>query len=85
MHSQNLIRLLLRQDLHETIAIQVCLCTRVGSEAEFADVVFDALSFQVLFCSADPGDFGVGVDDGGDGVVVDVAVTRLDVLDGGDT
>lgn len=32
----------------------------------------------------DPGDFGVGVHDAGDGVVVDVAVAFGDVFDGGD-
>lgn len=85
MNTKNLIRLLLRQDFNKAIGIQIGLCTRIGDKAEFADVVFDALRFELLFRSADPGDFGVCVNDGGDRVVVDVAMACLDVLNSSNT
>lgn len=38
-----------------------------------------------MFGLADPGDFGVSVDDRGDSGIVDVAVTGTDVFGDGDT
>jgi len=85
MYTQDPISFLLSQDLHESFRVQVGLGARVGREAEFADLVRDAFLLEVLFSLADPGDFGVGVDDGGDGVVVDVSMASFDELDSGDT
>lgn len=85
MRAQNPIRLLLRQDLHEAFRVQVGLGTRVGREAEFPDFVGYAFFLQFLFCLAHPGDFWVRVDDGGDGVVVDVSVPGFDEVDSSDT
>lgn len=84
MHTQNLVSLLLRQELDKAVSVEVGLCTRVGGKVEFADVVLGAGRLQVLLSLADPSHLGVGVDDGGDGSVVDVAVTALDVLNSGD-
>lgn len=85
VHSQNPIGLLLHQKLDISFGIQIGLCSRVGNEGEFADFVLDVGSFEFLFGLAYPGDFGVGIDDGGDGVVVDMTVTGFDKFDGGDT
>jgi len=85
MRAQNPVRLLLRQDLDEPFRVQVGLGARVGREAEFPDFVRYAFFLQVLFRFADPGDFRVCVDDGGDGVVVDVSVSGFDEVDSGDT
>lgn len=85
MDAQNLIRLLLSYEFDKAIRIQVCLGTRVGREIEFADIVFDALSFEVLFGTANPCNFGMGVDNRGYSVVVDVSMSRLDVFDGSNT
>jgi len=85
MRAQNPVRLLLRQDLHEPFRIQVGLGTRVGREAEFPDFVRHAFFLQLLFCLANPGDFRMRVDDGGDGVVVDVSVSGFDKVDSSDT
>lgn len=85
MNTQNLICLLLRQDLDKAIRVEVGLCPRVGRKHKLANVVFDTISFELLFGLADPGDLGVGVDDGRYGSVVDVTVAVLDVLNGSDT
>lgn len=72
-------------EFNETIGIGICLCSRVGGEWEFTDFVCDTGSFELFFILTDPCDFGVGVDDRGDGIVVDVSVTCLDVFNSGDT
>jgi len=73
MNPQNPIRLLLTQKLHKPFRIQIRLGPRISREREFANAVFDPASFELLFCSADPGYFGVGVYDGRDGGVVYVS------------
>ena len=85
MDTEDLVGLLLSDKLDETISVEVGLGARVGREAEFADVVLHAGLLQVLLGLADPGDFGMGVDDGGDGPVVDVTMSVLDELNSGDT
>ena len=85
MRAQNPVRLLLRQDLDEPFRVQVGLGTRVGCEAEFSDFVRHAFFLQLLFRLAYPGDFRVCVDDGGDGVVVDVSVSGFDEVNSSDT
>ena len=85
MSTQNLICLLLRQELDKAIRVEICLCPRIGCEHKLANVVFDTIGFEFLLGLADPGDLGVGVDNGRDGSVVDVTVAVLDVLNGSDT
>lgn len=84
VHTENPVRLLLRDELDEALGVRVGLRARVGAEGELADVVLDALRLELVLGLANPGDLGVGVHDGGDDAVVDVAVAVLDVLDGGD-
>jgi hypothetical protein len=85
MDTEYLVSLLLREEFDETISVEVGLSTGVGREAEFSDVVLHASLLQILLGLANPGDLGVGVDNGGDGAVVNMAVTMLDELDGSDT
>src|SRR5262249_14970670 len=58
---------------------------RVGAELEPADAVFAPGSLYLLFGGADAGHFRPGVDDAGDGVVVDVRFHAGHALDAGDT
>lgn len=70
-------------ELDETLSVEVGLGTGVGAEGERTDVVLDAGGLDLSLVLANPSDLGVGVHDGGNGGVVDVAVALLDVLDGG--
>jgi len=85
MDTKDLIRFLFCDEFYKPISIQIGLGTRVGSEAEFANIVFDAFSLEVLLCTADPGNFGVCVNNRGNGIVIDMTMSRLDVFDGGNT
>lgn len=85
MDTKNLIRLLFRDEFHKTFSVQIGLGTRVGSEAEFADIVLDAFSLEVLLSTADPGNFRVCVNDRGNGIVIDVAMSGFNVLNGSNT
>lgn len=71
--------------LDQAVSVEVGLGSGVGGEGEGADSVGDVLALKVLLALANPGDLGVGVHDRGDGAVVDVAVTLLDVLDDGNS
>ena len=85
MDTENLVGLLLSDELDETVSVEVGLGASVGREAEFADVVLHAGLLQVLLGLTDPGNFGMGVDDGGDGPVVDMTMSVLDELNSGNT
>lgn len=85
MYAQDPIRLLLGKELDLALRVQVGLGTRIGREGELADIILYAVGFELLLGLANPCDLRVGVDDGGDCLVVDVAVAGLDVLDSGDT
>ena len=79
------VSLLLGDDLDGTLRVQVGLGTGVSSEGELSDLVLNTSGLEFLLSLTDPSDLGVSVNDGGDSVVVHVAVAGLDVLDGGDT
>lgn len=85
MHTQNPIRLLLRNNLHKSVRIQIRFRSRVGCKVEFSNTILHTVGFEFLFGFSDPGYFGVSVYDGGNCVVVDVSVTGFDVFDGCDT
>jgi hypothetical protein len=67
----------------DSLGVLVGLGPRVGREGVLSNLVLDPGRLELLLVLADPRDLGVGVDDRGDGVVVDVSVAVLD-LDGGD-
>ena len=72
------------QELDHTVGVEVGLCSAVGAEWECAGLVLDALLLEFRLVLAYPGDFGVCVHDGWDGVVVDVTVVLGDEFDGCD-
>lgn len=61
-------------DLDETVSVVVGAGTRVGDEGVAANLVLDTSLLELLLVLTNPGDLGVGVDDGGNGIVVDVTV-----------
>lgn len=83
--AENLIRLLLNQNLNTSFLIVIGLRARVGQERESADFVFNTCRLELLLGFTDPCDFWVSVNNGWDRIVIDVAMSRLDVLGGGDT
>lgn len=83
VHTEDTVGLSVGKELDETLRVGVGLGARVGAEGERADLVLDTGLLELSLVLADPGDFGVGVHDAGDGAVVDVAVVLGDVLDGG--
>lgn len=70
------------EELHHTLGVEVRLGTAVGAEGKGADLVLHALLLEFGFVLADPGNFRVGVHDGWDGIIVDVAVVLGDEFDG---
>ena len=85
MNTKDLVGLLLHEELHLPLSVEVRLRTGVGEEREFAGSVFDARGLELLLGLANPCDLGVGVHNRRDRAVVDVAVAGVDVLRGGDT
>lgn len=85
VNTKNLVSLLLDEELDDTVGIGVGLGTRVGKEGELAHLELNTLLLELLLVLSDPSDLGVGVDDGGNGSVVDVAVASLDDLDSSNT
>ena len=75
MNTQNLIRLLLRQELNHALGVEVRLSARVCQERELSNVVLYAGRFEVLFRFTDPSDLRVGIHNGRYGIVVDMTVT----------
>jgi len=82
--TENAVGLSIGNELDDTLSVEVGLGARVGAEGERADVVLDTGGLDLGLVLANPSDLGVGVHNAGDGGVVDVAVTSLNVLDGGD-
>ena len=83
VHTEDTVSLGIGEELDKSVGVGVGLGARVGAEGEGADLVLDASLLELGLVLADPGDFGVGVHDAGDGAVVDVAVVLGNVLDGG--
>jgi hypothetical protein len=84
MDTQDLVGLSFGQELDESLRVQICLCPRIGTEHELPNFVLDSFRLQVLFRLADPRNLRVGVDNGRDGIVIDVPVPGLDVLNRSD-
>jgi hypothetical protein len=82
--TENAVGLSIGNELDNTLSVEVGLGARVGAEGERSDVVLDAGGLDLGLVLANPSDLGVGVHNAGDGSVVDVTVTSLNVLNGGD-
>jgi len=83
--AKDLVSLLLGNELDHTLSVEVGLGSAVGKEGEFADLVRNTSSFELLLVLANPSNFRVGIDDRRNGIVVDVTVTLLDDLSGSNT
>ena len=84
MDTQNLISFLLGNNLHESLHVLVRLGPGVGSERELSNLKLHALTLQFLLRLSDPRNLRMRIYDRRDGVVVDVSVTRFEVLHSGD-
>ena len=71
-------------DLHEAVAGVVGEGAGVGGEVELADVDLESLGLRGVFAETHGGDLGLGIDDGGHEVPIDVAVFAGDPLGDGD-
>lgn len=85
VNTENAVSLGVSEHLDHALSVLVGLGSGVGNEGEGSDSVRDVLVLQVLLALADPGDLGVSVHNGGNGTIVDMAVTLLDVLDNGNS
>lgn len=81
--TENAVSFGIGDELNNTLGVEVGLGAGVGAEGEGTDTVLNTGGLDLGLVLADPSDLGVGVHNTGDGGVVDVAVTSLDVFDGG--
>ena len=81
VNTQQAVGLRIGEHFDHTLRVEVGLRSGVGAEGEGSNSVWDLLVLEFLLALADPSNLGVGVHDGGDGCVVDMAVSLLDVLD----
>ena len=56
----------------------------VGAKGKNAFAILEARVFELFFGLTDRSDFGVGIDDAGDGIVIDMAVTGDELFDASD-
>jgi hypothetical protein len=80
VNTQQTVGLGVGEHLDHALGVEVGLGTRVGAEWEGSNSVGDVLALEFLFALANPSNLRVGVHDGGDGCVVDMSVSLLDVL-----
>src|SRR5947209_7628178 len=81
MNAQYPIGLLVTEELHQAVRLEIRLCSRVGCEWEGANIVLDALALELGLVLADPCYLRIGIHDGWNGAVVDVAEALCDVFD----
>jgi hypothetical protein len=72
-------------EFNETIGIGICLCSRVGGEWEFTNLVSNTSSLEFFLVLSDPCNLGVGVDYRWDSIVVDMSVPGLDEFNSGNS
>lgn len=85
VYTENSVRLLLGEELDKAFGVEVRLCSGVGSKGEFSNIVLNTGGLEVLLGLSYPGNLGVGIDDGRNAVVVDVAVSRFEEFDSSNT
>jgi len=71
------------QNLNATCGVANAARTAIGLERKNAFAVFNAGFFELLFRFADGGNFGFGIHNAGNGVVIDMAVASDKMLDSG--
>ncbi len=85
MGSENAIGGGIRKELAETLRVVVGAGTTVGLEGELSNTIVDSLALEFLLRLSNPSDLGMRVDDGRNGVVVDVSKVAEEHLNDGDT
>src|SRR5690606_7692782 len=80
VHTQYAVGLGAGDNLDEAGSIVGSHGATAGSEGEYADVDFDTFGFQLLLVLANPGGFGMSVDDRRDQVVVHLRLVTGDAL-----
>lgn len=83
VNTEHTVSLGINDNLDHTVRVIVGTSTRVSNKWVSANLVLDAGCLEFLFGLANPGNFRVCVDDGGDGVVVDVTVAGSNHLGNG--
>mmetsp|Transcript_14377 Transcript_14377/g.41066 ORF Transcript_14377/g.41066 Transcript_14377/m.41066 type:complete len:300 (-) Transcript_14377:747-1646(-) len=81
VNTKNFISLFVSQELHDAVSLIYCPRTAVCHHTEFTSLEFHSSLLELFFCLPNPGDLWVSVDNGRDGVVVDVAYFASNVLD----
>src|SRR5438067_976745 len=74
VNAEDFISALIRQYFREAIGFVVDLGATVGAEGEFAHLVSTPFLLELFFRLTDAGQFGLGVDDIRDEVVVELAL-----------
>lgn len=83
--AKNAVSLGIGNEFDHAIRILVALGARICGEGEGTGLVLDARLLDLGLVLADPSDFRVGVHDGRNGAIVDVAVALCEELDSGDS
>src|SRR5262249_58146205 len=73
VHTEYAIGLGIGENFHKTVGLEIRLGAAIGGEGKLADIVGNAGVFQFLLVFADRGDFGIGVHNVRDNIVVHVA------------
>ena len=84
VRAENAVGLSVGHKLDHSIDIFIRQGAAVGAERELADAIIDPLLFCLLFSQPDTGEFGVGVNDSGNRVIVYVAIFARDPFDARD-
>src|ERR1700757_5518116 len=82
--AENTISFGVSDELHHSFHVIAGKRAAVGTEWKSADAYVDPLLFGLIFRETDTGEFGIGVDDTGNGFVVHVASLTRDDFDRGD-
>mmetsp|Transcript_30938 Transcript_30938/g.78151 ORF Transcript_30938/g.78151 Transcript_30938/m.78151 type:complete len:223 (-) Transcript_30938:938-1606(-) len=84
VHAQDLVGLFVCDHLDDASSVIYAAGAAIGHHGELARLVLHALRLELLLCLANPSNLGPGVDDGGHGAVVDVAILAGNDLNSSD-
>jgi hypothetical protein len=85
VHSQDAVGFFMGENFYFALGLSKTQGAPVGAERKAAFLVREFFFLQVVFRFSDGGDFGIGVNDAGDGVVIHVPGSGDDVFHAGDT
>ena len=84
MRAENAIRLRVGDELDHSIELFVCDRATVRAKRKFADTIINPLLFRLLFGHSNASQLGIGVNDSGDRIIINMAIFSRDPLDAGD-